>query len=85
MDQFLYLFSLLIIGALALMFYRNNSFKLMILTLLIGVYIIYSHKTGETITGFKNEMIESIDSSAKDFTKEVRSGQDARSKQEVNK
>lgn len=57
----------------------------MIFTLLIGVYIIYSHKTGETMTGFKNEMIESIDSSAKDFTKDVRSGQDARSKQEVNK
>lgn len=64
----MYIFSLIIVSALALMFYRNNNFKLMLLMLAIDAYIIYSDQTGNTLTGFKNDMVKSIDESAGTFT-----------------
>ena len=64
----MYILSLIIVSMLALMFYRNNNFKLMLLMLAIDVYIIYSDQTGNTLTGFKNDMVKSIDESAGTFT-----------------
>lgn len=64
----MYLLSLIIVTILAVMFYRNNNFKLMLLMLAIDVYIIYSNQSGNTLTGFKNDMVKSIDESAGTFT-----------------
>lgn len=69
MDGWMYPLSLLIVALMAFTFYQNNSIKMMLLMLAIGVYIIYSHETGYTATDYKNEVIESIDKSAKDFVK----------------
>lgn len=69
MDGWMYPLSLLIVALMAFTFYQNNSMKMMLLMLAIGVYIIYSHETGYTATDYKNEVIESIDKSAKDFVK----------------
>ena len=67
MDGYLYIGSLVLIVFTALMFYKNNNIKLMLLVLGIGVYIIYSHETGHTATEFKNTMVNSIDDSAVNF------------------
>lgn len=65
----MYPLSLLIVVLMAFTFYRNNSMKMVLLSLAIGVYIIYSHETGYTATDYKNEVIDSIDKSAKEFVK----------------
>lgn len=69
MDGLLYPISLLVVVLIAFFFYRNNSFKFLLLTLAVGVYIIYSHETGNTVTNLKNEAVKSIDKSAGDFSK----------------
>lgn len=69
MDGWMYPLSLLIVALMAFTFYQNNSVRMMLLMLAIGVYIIYSHETGYTATDYKNEVIDSIDKSAKDFVK----------------
>ena len=65
----MYPVSLLAIALMAFTFYQNNSIKLMVIVLAIGGYIIYSHETGYSATEFKNEMIDSLDKSARDFSK----------------
>ncbi|HUH42945.1 MAG: hypothetical protein PHI38_05745 [Sulfurimonas sp.] len=69
MDGIMYPVSLLAIALMAFTFYQNNSIKLMVIVLAIGGYIIYSHETGYSATEFKNEMIDSLDKSARDFSK----------------
>jgi hypothetical protein len=69
MDGWMYPLSLLIVALMAFTFYQNNSMKMVLLSLAIGVYIIYSHETGYTATDYKNEVIDSIDKSAKEFVK----------------
>ncbi|MGE0738391.1 hypothetical protein [Sulfurimonas sp.] len=69
MDGLMYPLSLLIVALMAFTFYRNNSMKMVLLSLAIGVYIIYSHETGYTATDYKNEVIDSIDKSAQEFVK----------------
>lgn len=69
MDGTLYLVSLLVVVIMAFALYRGNSFKLMFLVLAVGVYIIYSHETGNTATKYKDEVIESLDKSAREFSK----------------
>ena len=69
MDGMMYPISLLAIALMAFTFYQNNSIKMMVLILAIGGYIIYSHETGYNATEFKNEMIDSLDKSARDFSK----------------
>ncbi len=69
MDGIPYTVSLIVIAIMAFALYRGNSFKLMFLVLAVGVYIIYSHETGNTATKYKDEMLESIDKSARDFSK----------------
>lgn len=70
MDGLLYPISLLVVGLMAFAFYRGNSIKLMLFALAIGVYIVYSHETGHTATEYKNELIDSIDKSATEFSKD---------------
>ncbi|HEY9203545.1 MAG TPA: hypothetical protein VIM82_04375 [Sulfurimonas sp.] len=69
MDGIPYTVSLIVIAIMAFALYRGNSFKLMFLVLAVGVYIIYSHETGNTATKYKDEMLESLDKSARDFSK----------------
>lgn len=69
MEGILYPVSLIVVAIMAFALYRGNSFKLMFLVLAVGVYIIYSHETGNTATKYKEEVIESIDKSARDFSK----------------
>lgn len=69
MDGFLYPASIILIVLLAFTFYRNNNTILMFLVLAIGVYIIFSHETGHTATELRNEVIDSLDESAKEFSK----------------
>lgn len=69
MDGWMYPLSLVIVGLMAFTFYQNNSMRMTLLMLAVGVYIIYSHETGYTVTDYKNEVIESIDKSAKEFVK----------------
>lgn len=70
MDSLSYPVLLLVVALAAFAFNRNNSPRLMFLSLAIGAYIIYSHESGNSITTLKNDMIESIDNSAKEFAKE---------------
>ncbi|MDY0122625.1 MAG: hypothetical protein RBR61_00310 [Sulfurimonas sp.] len=69
MDGIPYIVSLIVIAIMAFALYRGNSFKLMFLVLAVGIYIIYSHETGNTATKYKDEMLESLDKSARDFSK----------------
>ena len=67
MDGYLYYGSLTLIFFTALMFYKSNNTKLMLIALGIGVYIIYSHETGHTATEFKNVMIDKIDKAGTEY------------------
>lgn len=69
MDGLLYYGTLLILAILAFTLNQNHNSKLAILVVLIGVYIVYSHETGNTATQYKNEMVESLNESAEDFAK----------------
>ena len=68
MDGFLYPFSLLFIAIMAFLLNRANHFMLMLIVLAAGVYIVYTHETGHTATDFKNEMVESLDKSARGYS-----------------
>lgn len=70
MDGSLYPFSLLVVAIMAFYFYRTNSIRLTVFALAVGVYIIYSHNTGHTVTEYKNEVVDSIAESATEFAKE---------------
>lgn len=70
MDGLLYPVSLLAVALLTFAFNRNNSPRLMLLSLAIGIYIIYSHESGKSITTLRDDIIESIDNSAREFAKE---------------
>jgi hypothetical protein len=42
------------------MFFQNNNTLLLLITLAVGVYIVYSHETGHTATEYKNQIVNSI-------------------------
>lgn len=69
MDGILYPASLVVLAVLIFFFYQNRNTVLMAVAIIIGIYIVYSQETGHTATDFKNEVIESIDGEAKDFSK----------------
>ena len=69
MDDMIYPASLVVIALLVFVLHQNNNSKLALLMLAVGVYIIYSHETGNTATDFKNDMVKSINEGAEDFTK----------------
>jgi len=67
MDGMMYPISLAVLAILAFAFNQTNNSKIAFFMILIGVYIVYSHETGHTATDWKNDMVNSIDESAKDF------------------
>ena len=69
MEDIIYPASLVVIAILVFVLNQNNSSKLALLMLAIGIYIVYSHETGNTATDFKNNMVNSINDGAEDFTK----------------
>jgi len=69
MDGLVYYGVLFIIVVISFMFYQNNSNRMAVLLLMLGAYIIYSHETGYSATDFKNEMIDSLDESAQEYSK----------------
>lgn len=60
MDDLLYPGTLLLLAVLAFVLNQNNSPKLALLAILVGIYVVYSHETGHTVTEFKNEMVQSV-------------------------
>jgi len=68
MQEYYYPISLLVVILLSYTFFQNNSTFLMILTIGIGIYIVYSHETGHTATEFKDSVIKSINDEAHDFS-----------------
>lgn len=69
MEDMIYPVSLVVIALLVFVLYQNNNSKLALLMVAIGIYIVYSHETGNTATDFKNDMVKSINEGAEDFTK----------------
>ncbi|MEA1893128.1 MAG: hypothetical protein U9N33_10530 [Campylobacterota bacterium] len=67
MEDFIYPASLAVVVLLSYKFWQNHNTFLLIIALGVGVYIIYSHETGDTATNWKNSMVESINESAEDF------------------
>ncbi|QOY54676.1 hypothetical protein HUE87_00040 [Candidatus Sulfurimonas marisnigri] len=74
MDDLIYPASLFAIAITAFSFYQSGNTKFAFFILAIGVYIIYSHETGNTATDFKNDMVISIDNKAADFSKSSGTG-----------
>ena len=70
MEGMMYPVSLVVLGILAFMFFQNNSGKLALLMVGIGIYIVYSHETGYTATDFRNETVKSLDESATEWAKD---------------
>jgi len=71
MDEWMYPLLLAAMALMAFTFYQNNSIKMALLTVAIGIYLVYSHETGHTISDYKNDVIQSIDKSAREFVKPV--------------
>ena len=67
MEGIIYPASIIFLAVLAFVFYQNRNTLLMFIAIAVGVYIVYSQETGNTATDFKNEIINSIDDSAKEF------------------
>jgi hypothetical protein len=67
MNGLLYYAVLTLIIGLAYMFFQNNNTSLLLITLAIGIYILYSHETGHTATEFKNEVVNSINEEVQGF------------------
>ena len=68
MEGIIYPASLILLAILTFVFYQNRNTLLMLIAIVIGIYIVYSQETGNTATDFKNDLIESIDGEAKDFS-----------------
>ncbi|MCD6433286.1 MAG: hypothetical protein J7L21_04520 [Sulfurimonas sp.] len=86
MDGMLYPASLVVLAVLIFVFYQNRNSVLMLIAIVIGIYVVYSQETGHTATEFKNELIESIDGEAKDFSESRGTeGYDAKKAQEIMK
>ena len=68
MDGILYPASLVVLALLAFTFNQTNNSKFALLFILIGVYIVYSHETGNTATSFKNELVNDLGGSAEQFS-----------------
>ncbi len=69
MEGIIYPASIIFLAVLTFVFYQNRNTLLMFIAIAVGVYIVYSQETGNTATDFKNEIINSIDDSAKEFDK----------------
>ena len=70
MDGFLYPASLILLALLAFTFNRTNNSILATIMVIIAIYIVYSHETGDSATDWKNEMVESLDKSVGNYNGE---------------
>jgi len=70
MDGILYYGVLILLISLAYIFFQHNSTGLLLLTVIIGIYIVYSHTTGYTATEYKNEVVNSINDETQGFDDE---------------
>jgi len=68
MEGLLYPLSLVLLVLAAFGFYQSNSTKLALLMVIVGIYIVYSNETGNTLTDFKDGVVNSIDKSANEFS-----------------
>ncbi|MCF6309836.1 MAG: hypothetical protein L3J19_05095 [Sulfurimonas sp.] len=68
MEEFLYPASLILLVLLAFTFNRTNNGKMALIMILIGIYIVYSHETGDSATDWKNEMVETMDKSVGNYS-----------------
>jgi len=85
-EDLLYPVSIVVIALLAFVLNQNNNSKLALLMVAIGIYIVYSHETGNTATDFKNKMVNSINNGAEDFAKSYDiEGYDAKKNKEAVK
>lgn len=74
MEDYIYPASLVVVAAMALIFYRSKSNGLMLITILIGAYLVYSHETGFDSSTLKQNIAESIDESVKDYDESHKMG-----------
>jgi len=68
MDGILYPASLLLLAILAFTFNQTNNSKIALVMILMGVYLVYSHETGNTATDFKNDLVHDLGGSAEEFS-----------------
>ncbi|WP_373035748.1 hypothetical protein [Sulfurimonas sp.] len=68
MDGILYPASLVLLILLAFTFNQSNNTVLALIMIIVGIYIVYSHETGETATDWKNNIVKSIDEEAQGFS-----------------
>ena len=59
-SNLLYYGGLALLAILAWMSYQNNKMVMTLIFLGLGAYFIYAHKTGNTITDFTHETVDSI-------------------------
>ncbi len=70
MDGFLYPASLILLALLAFTFNRTNNTFLAAIMIIIGIYVVYTHETGDSATDWKNDMVESLDKSVGNYNEE---------------
>ncbi len=86
MEGMLYPISLVVIAILAYSFNRTNNTAIVIFLILIGAYIVYTQETGDSATNWKDNMVDSIDQSAGNFSEDRgNKGYDPSRSQEVLK
>ena len=60
--SWLYPGTIVVLLILAYMQWQTNAKKTMVLILVILAYIVYSHETGNSLTKFKDDAVDSFDS-----------------------
>lgn len=70
MDGLLYPVSLFVVALLVFSFYRTRNNILAFIVFLVGMYIVYTHETGNTATDWKNDIVESVDKSVGNYNSE---------------
>ena len=71
MDGLLYYAALGVLGIFIFTMMQHNNSMMAMIALVIGIYIVYSHETGYTATDFRHEMVDAIDDSAIDYSRET--------------
>ena len=59
-SNMMYYGGLVLIAILAWMSYQNDKMLMTLIFLGVGAYFIYSHNTGNTVTDFTHDTVDSI-------------------------
>lgn len=70
MDGMFFYLTLAVLAILAYTFFQNHNEKLALVMIALGIYIVYSHVTGNSVTDFKDEAVKSLDESASEWAKD---------------